>query len=133
MLASESPQMVMDQALVSHLATMELRVPILHFFDGFRTSHEVNKVKMIDYEAIKPLIPWDAVKAHHESALSPVNPHIQGTNQGTDVFFQSCEAANEIHSLVPSKLDKWAEKVAEITGRRYIAFASLCAAHNCAR
>ena len=119
MLASESPQMVMDQALIAHLATMELRVPILHFFDGFRTSHEVNKVKMIDYEDIKPLIPWDSVKAHHDSALSPLNPHIQGTNQGTDVFFQSCEAANEIHSAVPVALDRWADKVAELTGRRY--------------
>ena len=118
MLASESPQMVMDQALIAHLATMDMRVPILHFFDGFRTSHEVNKVKMIDFDTIKTLIPWDAVKAHHDSALSPMNPHIQGTNQGTDVFFQCAEAGNSITAKVPDYLDKWADKVAEVTGRR---------------
>jgi pyruvate-ferredoxin/flavodoxin oxidoreductase len=81
MLASESTQMAMDQALVAHLATMDARVPVLHFFDGFRTSHEVNKVKMIRYEDIKTIVPWDARKIHYESALTPTNPHIQGTNQ----------------------------------------------------
>mmetsp|Transcript_14287 Transcript_14287/g.48858 ORF Transcript_14287/g.48858 Transcript_14287/m.48858 type:complete len:1961 (-) Transcript_14287:1606-7488(-) len=119
MLASENPQMVMDQALVSHLATMDMRVPVLHFFDGFRTSHEVNKVRVINYDDIKKIFPWDSVKTHHDSALSPMNPHIQGTNQGPDVFFQAAEAANAIHNTIPAYMQKWSEKVAEITGRRY--------------
>mmetsp|Transcript_37349 Transcript_37349/g.76622 ORF Transcript_37349/g.76622 Transcript_37349/m.76622 type:complete len:1929 (+) Transcript_37349:134-5920(+) len=123
MLCSESTQMTMDQALVSHLTTMEARIPVMHFFDGFRTSHEVNKVKMISYKDISGLIPWDAVKKHHDSALSPSNPHIQGTNQGPDVFFQGQEASNKFHAAVPAILEKYSDKVHEITGRRYGMFA----------
>mmetsp|Transcript_3531 Transcript_3531/g.8271 ORF Transcript_3531/g.8271 Transcript_3531/m.8271 type:complete len:1929 (-) Transcript_3531:295-6081(-) len=123
MLCSESTQMVMDQALVSHLTTMEARVPVMHFFDGFRTSHEVNKVKMINYKDVAGLIPWEAVKRHHDSALSPNNPHIQGTNQGPDVFFQGQEASNPFHAAVPAIMEKYSEKVKDITGRKYGTFA----------
>jgi len=123
MLASESTQMAMDQALVSHLATMEARLPILHFFDGFRTSHEVNKVKLISYADIAKAVDQAWVKAHHDSALSPTNPHIQGTNQGPDVFFQGAEAANKYHARMPEILEKASEVVAGITGRKYAPYA----------
>ena len=77
MLASESTQMAMDQALVAHLATMEARLPIMHFFDGFRTSHEVNKVKIISYKDVAKCVQYEHLKAHHDAALTPTNPHIQ--------------------------------------------------------
>mmetsp|Transcript_55477 Transcript_55477/g.135929 ORF Transcript_55477/g.135929 Transcript_55477/m.135929 type:complete len:1940 (-) Transcript_55477:267-6086(-) len=119
MLASESTQMAMDQALVAHLATMEARLPILHFFDGFRTSHEVNKVKLIAYDDIKKCVNYKYIKEHHDSALMPTNPHIQGTNLGPDVFFQGAEAANKYHARWPALLEKYSDIVAGITGRKY--------------
>eukprot|EP00438_Fugacium_kawagutii_P036299 Skav217420 [mRNA] locus=scaffold2674:532342:553051:- [translate_table: standard] len=91
MLASESVEMVQYNALVSHLVSMERRVPVQHFFDGFRTSHEVNKVKLIDYNTMKQFINWDAVKEHHDLAMNPRHPHVQGTSQGPDIFFQCVE------------------------------------------
>ncbi|CAK9099419.1 unnamed protein product [Durusdinium trenchii] len=119
MLASESVEMVQYNALVAHLVSMERRVPVQHFFDGFRTSHEdtrppsgpetvawlqcsllavkVNKVKLIDYNTMKQLINWDAVKEHHDLAMNPRHPHVQGTSQGPDIFFQCVEAGNTFY------------------------------------
>ena len=79
MLASNSVQEAMDMALVSHLATLKAKVPFLHFFDGFRTSHEVQKIDAYDYDEIKPLVDWDAIKAFREGSMNPEHPHQQGT------------------------------------------------------
>ena len=85
MIASSSVQECMDLALVSHLATLEASVPFLHFFDGFRTSHEVQKISVIEYDDIKKLINWEAVQAFRERAMSPENPHVRGTAQNPDI------------------------------------------------
>ena len=95
MLASNSVQEAMDMALVAHLSTLESSVPFLHFFDGFRTSHEVQKIDAIDYKDIEPLVPWDKVKAFRDRALNPDHPHQAGTAQNPDIYFQNREAANK--------------------------------------
>ena len=97
MLASESVEMAQVNAIVAHLVSMERRVPVQHFFDGFRTSHEVNKIKLIDYNTMKSFINWDAVKEHHDLAMNPRHPHVQGTSQGSDIFFQCVEAGNTFY------------------------------------
>ena len=123
MICSETVQMAMDMSLLSHMATIDSRVPILHFFDGFRTSHEINKIRTIDYKDIKSIMPWDKIQQHHQMALSPMHPHMQGTSQGPDVFFQAGEANNTHFDKVSSVLEKWAEKVRSITGRTYAFYA----------
>ena len=95
MLAAASVQEVMDLALVSHLSAIKGSVPFLHFFDGFRTSHEVQKIEAIDYEDIAKLVDMDAVKAFRARALNPEHPHQGGTAQNPDIYFQGREAANK--------------------------------------
>eukprot|EP00930_Biecheleria_cincta_P027746 TRINITY_DN19429_c0_g2_i1.p1 TRINITY_DN19429_c0_g2~~TRINITY_DN19429_c0_g2_i1.p1 ORF type:complete len:1904 (+),score=358.79 TRINITY_DN19429_c0_g2_i1:352-5712(+) len=123
MLASESVEMVQHNALVAHLVSMERRIPVQHFFDGFRTSHEVNKIKMIDYETIKELIDWEAVKEHHDLALNPRHPHIQGTSQGPDVFFQAVEAGNAAYADLATTFEAKAKLLEERTGLNYALYA----------
>src|SRR5262245_2451630 len=94
MLASGSVQEVQDLACIAHAATLEARLPFLHFFDGFRTSHEVAKIVAVDEAVLRELIPMQAVQAHRQRALSPDHPVLLGTAQNPDVFFQSREAAN---------------------------------------
>src|SRR5690606_18108328 len=94
MLASSSVQEAEDMALAAHLATIESSVPFLHFFHGFRTSHEVQKIDQIEYEDMAKLVAWDKIKAFRARALNPEHPHQQGTAQNPDVFFQNREAAN---------------------------------------
>ena len=118
MVASSSVQEVIDLALVSHLSTLKTRVPFLHFFDGFRTSHEVQKVELIDYEDIKDMVDWDAIKAFRERALSPEQPHQRGTAQNPDIYFQNREAANSYYMETPGKVEAVMEQVYELTGRR---------------
>jgi len=122
MLASNSVQEAMDMALVAHLATLKAKVPFLHFFDGFRTSHEVQKIDMIDYEDIKPYINWDEVKEFRERALNPEHPHQQGTAQNPDIYFQNREAANKYYEATPAIVEEMMEKVYKITGRKYNLF-----------
>mmetsp|Transcript_117427 Transcript_117427/g.377184 ORF Transcript_117427/g.377184 Transcript_117427/m.377184 type:complete len:1875 (+) Transcript_117427:88-5712(+) len=119
MLASESVEMAQCHALISHLVSMERRVPVQHFFDGFRTSHEVNKVKLLDYETMRSFINWDAVKAHHDSALNPRHPHIQGQSQGPDIFFQCVEAGNSAYEGLADAFEEKARLVAEKTGHSF--------------
>eukprot|EP00405_Crypthecodinium_cohnii_P031449 CAMPEP_0206519954 /NCGR_PEP_ID=MMETSP0324_2-20121206/65490_1 /ASSEMBLY_ACC=CAM_ASM_000836 /TAXON_ID=2866 /ORGANISM="Crypthecodinium cohnii, Strain Seligo" /LENGTH=883 /DNA_ID=CAMNT_0054013617 /DNA_START=34 /DNA_END=2681 /DNA_ORIENTATION=+ len=119
MFASETVEMIQYHALISHLVTMECRVPIQHFFDGFRTSHEVDKIKLLDYDTIKSMIDWETVKAHHESALNPRHPHMQGQSQGPDIFFQACEAGNSHYESLISCFEKKAALVEEKTGHRF--------------
>ncbi|MGM0653344.1 MAG: pyruvate:ferredoxin (flavodoxin) oxidoreductase [Bacillota bacterium] len=122
MIASGSIQEVVDLGLVSHLATLKTRVPFLHFFDGFRTSHEVQKVEVIDYEDIKDLVDWDAIKAFRERALNPENPHQRGTAQNPDIYFQNREAANRYYIETPEQVEAVMEQVYELTSRRYNLF-----------
>ena len=122
MLASNSVQEAMDLALVAHLATLESSVPFLHFFDGFRTSHEVQKIDAIDYKDIEPLVPWDKVKAFRERALNPEHPHQQGTAQNPDIYFQNREAANKYYNAVPAIVEEIMKKVSKLVGREYKLF-----------
>jgi pyruvate-ferredoxin/flavodoxin oxidoreductase len=122
LLASASVQEVMDLALVAHLSTLKTRVPFMHFFDGFRTSHEVQKVETIDYEDIKKLVDWDAIRAFRERALNPENPHQRGTAQNPDIYFQNREAANRYYLETPEKVCAAMDQVYQLTGRRYNLF-----------
>jgi pyruvate-ferredoxin/flavodoxin oxidoreductase len=99
MLCSNSVQETMDMALIAHAASLESRIPFIHFFDGFRTSHEVNKIEMLDEEQMRALIDMDRVIEHRQRALSPDHPVLRGTAQNPDVFFQSREAVNPLRGL----------------------------------
>lgn len=121
-LSSNSVQEVMDLALVAHLSTLEASIPFLHFFDGFRTSHEIQKIEMIDYDDVKKLVNWNAVKKHRQRALNPEHPHQRGTAQNPDIYFQVTEAANSIYRKVPTIVEAEMKKVAALTGRTYHLF-----------
>ncbi|MBQ4341359.1 MAG: pyruvate:ferredoxin (flavodoxin) oxidoreductase, partial [Clostridia bacterium] len=122
MLASASVQEVMDLALVTHLATIRSSIPFIHFFDGFRTSHEVQKIEQIDYEDMRPLCDFEAVKRFRERALNPEHPHLAGTAQNPDIYFQGREAANNMYTAIPETVEYYMEKVGELTGRHYHLF-----------
>ena len=122
MLSSNSVQEAMDLALVAHLATLESSVPFLHFFDGFRTSHEVQKVDAVDYKDIEPLMPWDKVKAFRARALNPDHPHQMGTAQNPDIYFQNREAANKFYNATPAIVEEVMKKVSKLVGREYKLF-----------
>lgn len=122
MLASNSVQEVMDLALVAHLSTMRASIPFVHFFDGFRTSHEIQKIDVIDYEDIKQLIDWQAITHHRQRALNPEHPHLRGTAQNPDVYFQINEAANPYYQKVPQIVEEEMKKVSKLTGRQYHLF-----------
>jgi pyruvate-ferredoxin/flavodoxin oxidoreductase len=121
-LASASVQEVMDLALVAHLATLESRVPFLHFFDGFRTSHEVQKIEDIAYEDIAPLVDWEAVAEFRKRGLNPEHPAQRGTAQNPDIYFQGREASNKFYLAIPGIVAKVMEKVGKLTGRKYQPF-----------
>ena len=122
MLASASVREVMDLALVAHLSTLKAHLPFLHFFDGFRTSHEIQKIELIDYEEMAKLIDWDEVKAFRARALNPEHPVQHGTAQNADIYFQGREAANSYYQAVPGIVVEMMGKVSELTGRRYQPF-----------
>ncbi|MBN1862003.1 MAG: pyruvate:ferredoxin (flavodoxin) oxidoreductase [Candidatus Thermoplasmatota archaeon] len=121
-LSSNSVQEVMDLALIAHLSTLQASVPFLHFFDGFRTSHEIQKIEMIDYEDIKKLVNWDAIKKHRQQALNPEHPHQRGTAQNPDIYFQLTEAANSFYQKIPRIVEEEMKKVSALTGRTYHLF-----------
>jgi len=122
MMCSSSVQEAMDLALVSHLATLESSVPFVHFFDGFRTSHEINTIEEIDIEAIKKLVPYDKIREFKNRALNSNNPHQQGTAQNPDIYFQNRETANKFYENTPAIVQEYMNKVGEITGRKYNLF-----------
>nr|VFJ42845.1 MAG: pyruvate-ferredoxin/flavodoxin oxidoreductase [Candidatus Kentron sp. FM]VFJ43513.1 MAG: pyruvate-ferredoxin/flavodoxin oxidoreductase [Candidatus Kentron sp. FM]VFK05553.1 MAG: pyruvate-ferredoxin/flavodoxin oxidoreductase [Candidatus Kentron sp. FM] len=122
MFCSSSVQEVMDFALIAQAATLEGRVPVLHFFDGFRTSHEVNKVYRLDQDIIRSLIDDTFVIAHRNRALSPDRPVIRGTTQNSDVFFQAREASNPFYQRMPEVVQEKMDQFAALTGRRYHLF-----------
>ena len=119
MLCSNSVQEVMDLALVAHLSTLEARVPFLHFFDGFRTSHEVSKIDVIDYADMAKLLNTKFVDQFRARALNPEHPQLQGTAQNPDIYFQNREAANSLYINTPAIVEKYMKQVGELTGRHY--------------
>ncbi|HUK19480.1 MAG TPA: pyruvate:ferredoxin (flavodoxin) oxidoreductase [Bryobacteraceae bacterium] len=122
MLASGSVQEVMDMALIAHAATLESRVPFLHFFDGFRTSHEVSKVEQLQDADLRAMIDEKLVRAHRLRALSPDRPIIRGTAQNPDVYFQAREAINPFYLAAPTIVQNTMDKFARISGRQYKLF-----------
>jgi pyruvate-ferredoxin/flavodoxin oxidoreductase len=122
MLAANSVQEAMDMALVAHLSAIEASVPFLHFFDGFRTSHEVQKVEMIDYEDIAKLVNYEKIDAFRARALSPEHPMQHGTAQNPDIYFQNREAANKYYQAVPAIVAEQMARVSKLTGREYKLF-----------
>ena len=122
LLASGSVQEAMDLALVAHLSTIRASIPFVHFFDGFRTSHEIQKVEMLDYDDIPDLVDWGAINRHRERALNPEHPHLRGTAQNPDIYFQVNEAANKYYQAVPKIVEEEMEKVSKLTGRSYHLF-----------
>ncbi|MCW8849228.1 MAG: pyruvate:ferredoxin (flavodoxin) oxidoreductase, partial [Melioribacteraceae bacterium] len=121
-LASSSIQEVMDMAAIAHKATLESRIPFVHFFDGFRSSHEVNKIEQLTVEDIKSLIDDKYVREHRQRALTPENPFIRGTAQNPDVYFQGREAVNKFYDACPDIVQNAMDKFAELTGRQYHLF-----------
>ncbi|UCD13064.1 MAG: pyruvate:ferredoxin (flavodoxin) oxidoreductase [Thermoplasmatales archaeon] len=122
MIASGSIQEINDLALVAHLATIRASVPFLHFFDGFRSSHEIQKIAMLNYDDIPPLIDWNMIRKHRERALNPEKPHLRGTAQNPDIYFQLNEAANKFYQAVPKIAEEEMKKVSKLTGRSYHLF-----------
>lgn len=119
MLASSSPQEVMDLGAVAHLATIHCRMPILHFFDGFRTSHEIQKIDALDYEDLRPLVDMDALKAFRQNSLNPEHPATRGTTVNPDIFFQCREALNTKLSQMPDAIEHYMQEINKLTGRDY--------------
>jgi pyruvate-ferredoxin/flavodoxin oxidoreductase len=122
MLASSSVQEVMDLGGVAHLCAIKSRIPFLHFFDGFRTSHEVQKISAIDYDDLKGLVDWDAVQAFRDRALNPEHPVVRGTAQNPDIFFQARESANPYYEKLPGVVLEYMDKIGKLTGRPYKPF-----------
>lgn len=119
MFFSGSVQEVMDLSAVPHLATLEARIPFMNIFDGFRTSHEIQKVELMDQEDLIPLIDQKALKEFRERALNPEKPVTRGTAQNDDIYFQSREASNKYYDAVPEIVEKYLTEIAKITGRKY--------------
>ena len=122
MLAASSVQEVMDMALVAHLSAIKTSIPFVHFFDGFRTSHEIQKIAVIDYEDMAKLTDWDAVAKFRARGANPERPELRGTAQNPDIYFQGREAANPYYLKVPGIVDEYMQKVGDLTGRNYRLF-----------
>src|SRR4030043_1259045 len=122
LLASGSVQEIMDLAGVAHLCAIKSRVPFLHFFDGFRTSHEVQKIEVIDYEDFKKLIDEDSLKQFRQRALNPEHPVTRGTAQNPDIFFQARESSNRFYNDLPAIVVDYMDKISKLTGRQYKPF-----------
>jgi pyruvate-ferredoxin/flavodoxin oxidoreductase len=122
MVASNSVQEVMDLAVISHAATLRSRVPFLHFFDGFRTSHELQKIEEVPYDVMKQMIDDDLVRAHRLRGLSPERPSIRGTAQNPDTYFQGREGVNKYYDQVAGIVQAEMDKYAKLTGRAYHVF-----------
>ena len=122
MIASNSVQEAQDMALIAHVATLESRVPFLHFFDGFRTSHEINKIEQLLDEDIRAMIDDELVQAHRARALTPDRPVLRGTAQNPDVYFQARETVNPYYLAIPHIVQKAMDKFASVVGRKYHLF-----------
>ena len=122
MLASASVQEALDMAAVAHLSTIKSSIPFLHFFDGFRTSHEIQKIELIDEEALKGMVSKKSLAAFRAKALSPDSPVTRGTAQNADVYFQAREACNQYYDAVPDVVARYMGEISELTGREYRPF-----------
>ncbi len=122
MLATGSVQEIFDLAGVAHLTAIHSRVPFLHFFDGFRTSHEIQKAEAPSNEDLAALLDWDALKAFRNRALNPEHPVTRGTAQNPDIYFQSREAANSFYNALPDMVEEYMQQITKLTGREYHPF-----------
>src|SRR6266571_3635895 len=122
LLASNSVQEAQDLALIAHAATLSARVPFLHFFDGFRASHEIDKIELLPHEAMQALIDNSFVRAHRQRALSPDHPFIRGTAQNPDVYFQARESVNASYQACPALVQEAMDRFARVAGRQYHLF-----------
>ncbi|MCD1146931.1 pyruvate:ferredoxin (flavodoxin) oxidoreductase [Peptoniphilus sp. KCTC 25270] len=122
MLASGSVQEVMDIGGVAHLAAIKGRVPFVHFFDGFRTSHEIQKIELMDYDALAELVDYDALAAFRKRALGPINPEVRGTAQNPDIYFQAVESSNHYYTDIVETTKEYMAEISKVTGREYDLF-----------
>ncbi len=122
LLAASSPQEVMDLGAVAHLAAIHCRMPFLHFFDGFRTSHEIQKIEALDYEDLRPLVDMDALRAYRRHSLNPEHPATRGTTVNPDIFFQCREACNDKFASIPAAVEHYMQEVGRLTGRTHHLF-----------
>lgn len=122
LLASSNVQEVMDLGAVAHLSTVKGRVPFIHFFDGYRTSHEIQKISVLDYDDLHNLLDKDAAQAFKDRALNPENPMLKGTAQNPDIFFQVREASNKYYENLPSIVEDYMEEINKLTGKNYKLF-----------
>lgn len=122
LLAESSVQQVMDLSAVAHLAAIKGRVPFLNFFDGFRTSHEVQKIEMLEYDEIAKLLDMDAVNAFRRRALNPDHPVTRGTAQNPDIYFQERESVNKYYEAIPELVESYMAEITKLTGREYHLF-----------
>ncbi len=122
LLSSASVQQVMDLAAVAHLSAIKGRVPFLHFFDGFRTSHEIQKIEVLDYEDLKGLVDMEAVNAFRRNSLNPDHPCVRGTVQNSDIHFQQREVTNHYWNDLPDIVEHYMDEIEKLTGRRYHLF-----------
>ena len=122
MLAEGSVQEVMDLSAVAHLSAIKSRVPFLNFFDGFRTSHEIQKIEVLEYDELAKLLDWDAVKAFKARALNPNHPVTRGTAQNADIYFQEREVVNKYYEAVPDIVENYMAEITKLTGREYHCF-----------
>ncbi|NGX62926.1 MAG: Pyruvate synthase [Candidatus Anoxychlamydiales bacterium] len=122
MLCSNSVQETMDLALIAHLSSIKSSLPFLHFFDGFRTSHEIQKIDVIDYEDVKKIVDFEMIRHHRNRALNPLKPYVKGTAQNPDIYFQEMELLNPFYDKLPFIVEDQMNKVFSITSRRYNLF-----------
>ncbi|MCR4711898.1 MAG: pyruvate:ferredoxin (flavodoxin) oxidoreductase [Clostridia bacterium] len=122
LLAASSPQEVMDLGAVAHLTAIHARMPFLHFFDGFRTSHEIQKIDVLDYEDLRPLVDMEALYAFRKNSLNPEHPATRGTTVNPDIFFQCREACNTKVSAIPAATERYMAEINRLTGRDYRLF-----------
>ena len=122
MLCEGSVQEVMDLAPVAHLATLKSRIPFMNFFDGFRTSHEIQKIELLEQEDIAPLVDWNCIQEFRDRALSPTHPVVRGTAENPETFFTHKESENPFYNAVPDIVAEYMEKISAITGRKYAPF-----------
>ena len=122
MLASGSVQETMDLTAVAHLAAIRSSVPFVNFFDGFRTSHEIQKIEVLDYDDLAKMVDWDAIREFKEKALNPEHPYQKGTAQNPDIFFQAKEACNPFYDVLPEIVEDYMKQISDLTGRHYAPF-----------
>ncbi|ABR50727.1 pyruvate flavodoxin/ferredoxin oxidoreductase domain protein [Alkaliphilus metalliredigens QYMF] len=122
LLASGSVQEVMDLGGVAHLAAIKGRMPFVHFFDGFRTSHEMQKIEVIEFDELEKLVDWNEIKAFRNRGLNPEHPELRGTAQNPDIFFQAKEASNPFYEVIPGIVNDYMKEITKLTGREYAPF-----------